>query len=77
MYGKLQLLHLPPRKGKAAFQAHRENKEPGDHAAAAAANNKGGKLPAEKAEAIMKACDRIISGQFHDQFVIDGHYAVD
>ena len=39
--------------------------------AAAAANNKGGKLPAEKAEAIMKACDRIISGQFHDQFVID------
>ena len=39
--------------------------------AAAAANNKGGKLPAEKAEAIMKVCDRIISGQFHDQFVID------
>ncbi len=39
--------------------------------AAAAANNKGGKLPVEKADAIMKACDRIISGEFHNQFVID------
>ncbi|QRF75469.1 Fumarate hydratase class II [Thermoplasmatales archaeon] len=39
--------------------------------AAAAANNMGGKLPADKADAIKKACDRIIGGEFHNQFVID------
>ncbi|MEM0156256.1 MAG: aspartate ammonia-lyase [Thermoplasmataceae archaeon] len=39
--------------------------------AAASANNKGGKLPDDKKDAIMKACDRILAGEFHEQFVID------
>lgn len=39
--------------------------------AAASANNMGGKLPDDKKNAIMKACDRILAGEFHDQFVID------
>ncbi|MEM3675593.1 MAG: aspartate ammonia-lyase [Thermoplasmataceae archaeon] len=38
---------------------------------AAIANNLGGKLPKEKADLIVKACDRILSGSLHDQFVID------
>jgi fumarate hydratase class II/aspartate ammonia-lyase len=39
--------------------------------AAASANNMGGKLPEDKKGAIMRACDRILAGEFHDQFVID------
>ena len=38
---------------------------------AAVANNLGGKLPKEKMEAIVKACDQIFSGKLHDQFRID------
>ena len=40
-------------------------------AAAAAANRELGLLADHKAEAIVKACEEIRSGQFHDQFVVD------
>lgn len=43
--------------------------------AAAKANYQGGKLDKSKADAIMKACERIINGEFHDQFVIDIYQA--
>ena len=35
------------------------------------ANNKGGKLSADRMEAIVKACDQIYGGKLHDQFRID------
>ncbi|MCL4332197.1 MAG: aspartate ammonia-lyase [Candidatus Thermoplasmatota archaeon] len=38
---------------------------------AAIANNKGGKLPPDKEEFIVKAADKIISGSLHDNFRID------
>lgn len=38
---------------------------------AAIANNIGGKLPKDKADPIVKACDQIYSGKLHDQFKID------
>ena len=40
-------------------------------AAAAAANRELGLLADDKAEAILKACEEILSGQLHDQFVCD------
>ena len=39
--------------------------------AAARANRKLGHLPRAKAEAIEQACDAIITGRYHDQFVVD------
>jgi aspartate ammonia-lyase len=39
--------------------------------AAALANRRLGYLPADKAEAIDRACARIAEGGFHDQFVVD------
>jgi aspartate ammonia-lyase len=39
--------------------------------AAAMANHKLGVLAAEKKKAICKACDEILAGKFHDQFVVD------
>ena len=39
--------------------------------AAALANKEVGVLDAEKADAIIKACDRLIAGEFIDQFVVD------
>ncbi|AKA48148.1 aspartate ammonia-lyase [uncultured archaeon] len=39
--------------------------------AAAVANNKGGKLPDDKKDLIVEACQKIIDGEYHDQFVID------
>lgn len=39
--------------------------------AAALANKAVGVLEADKADAIAKACDRIIAGEFNDQFVVD------
>lgn len=39
--------------------------------AAALANKEVGVLPAEKANAIAKAADKIIAGEFQDQFVVD------
>ncbi|CZE46081.1 aspartate ammonia-lyase [Campylobacter geochelonis] len=39
--------------------------------AAALANKEVGVLDAEKADAIAKACDRLIAGEFLDQFVVD------
>ncbi|PXF32580.1 aspartate ammonia-lyase [Pokkaliibacter plantistimulans] len=39
--------------------------------AAAAANAELGMLEQVKADAIAHACDRIINGEFHDQFVVD------
>ncbi|MCL4334640.1 MAG: aspartate ammonia-lyase [Candidatus Thermoplasmatota archaeon] len=39
--------------------------------ASAWANMEGGKLSKEKADAIIRACEMIISGKYHDQFVID------
>lgn len=39
--------------------------------AAALANKEVGVLDAQKADAIAKACDRIIAGEFLDQFVVD------
>ncbi|MFP8968264.1 aspartate ammonia-lyase [Pokkaliibacter sp. CJK22405] len=39
--------------------------------AAAAANRDQGQISLEKSSAIMLACDRIIDGEFHDQFVVD------
>ena len=39
--------------------------------AAALANRELGVLEATKAAAIVKACEEIVSGKFHDQFVID------
>ncbi len=39
--------------------------------AAAVANNKGGKLSDEMKDMIVKACQKIIEGEYHDQFVID------
>ncbi len=38
---------------------------------AAIANNLGGKLPKDKMDAIVKACDRILKGELRDQFVVD------
>jgi fumarate hydratase class II len=35
------------------------------------ANRKLGLLPADKAEAIDRACGLIIRGQYHEQFVVD------
>ncbi|WP_169785296.1 aspartate ammonia-lyase [Campylobacter curvus] len=39
--------------------------------AAALANKEVGVLAADKADAIAKACDRLIAGEFRDQFVVD------
>ncbi len=39
--------------------------------AAAPANAELGVLDAARAEAIAKACDEIIAGKLHDQFVVD------
>ncbi len=39
--------------------------------ACARANRKLGNLEAEIAEAICRACDDIIEGQYHDQFIVD------
>lgn len=39
--------------------------------AAALANKEVGVLEAEKADAIVKACDKVIEGEFLDQFVVD------
>lgn len=39
--------------------------------AAALANKAVGVLDADKADALVKACDRLISGEFLDQFVVD------
>ena len=39
--------------------------------AAASANLEVGVLPAHKAEAIIAACDDIVAGRLHDQFVVD------
>ncbi|WP_306529116.1 lyase family protein, partial [Campylobacter sp.] len=39
--------------------------------AAALANKEVGVLDAQKADAIAKACDRLIAGEFRDQFVVD------
>lgn len=39
--------------------------------AAAAANHELGYLSADKHAAIVKACQRIIKGEFHDQFLVD------
>lgn len=39
--------------------------------AAAVANNKGGKLSGEMKDLIVKACRKIIDGEYHDQFVVD------
>ncbi len=38
---------------------------------AAIANFTGKKLPAEKKDLVVRACDRIIAGEFHDNFVLD------
>ena len=38
---------------------------------AAVANKLGGKLPSDKSDAIVKACDRILKQEFNDQFIID------
>lgn len=38
---------------------------------AAVANKMGGKLPQDKADAIVKACDRILKGELHGQFIVD------
>ena len=38
---------------------------------AAIANRIGGKLPDDRTDAIVRACDRIIKGEIHDQFIID------
>ncbi len=43
--------------------------------AAALANADGGALDKEKADYIAKACDEIIGGKYHDQFVIDVYQA--
>ncbi|MFA6858011.1 MAG: lyase family protein, partial [Treponema sp.] len=39
--------------------------------AAAYANNESGVLPAEKKDAIVKACDEIINGCFRGEFIVD------
>lgn len=39
--------------------------------AAAITNNEAGDLDDEKTQAIIQACDEIIDGQWHDQFIID------
>ena len=39
--------------------------------AAALANKEVGVLDADKADALVKACDRLIAGEFLDQFVVD------
>src|SRR5687767_3863533 len=39
--------------------------------AAAIANSQAGRLPLELCTAIVKACDGIIAGEHHDQFVVD------
>ncbi len=38
---------------------------------AAIANRLGGKLPEDKSEAIVKACDRILAQEFNSQFIVD------
>ena len=38
---------------------------------AAIANNRGGKLPSDKSEAIVKACDLLLKGEHHEQFIVD------
>ncbi len=43
--------------------------------AAAAANSRTGSLEKRKADAMMKACDEILSGRFKDQFLIDAYQA--
>ncbi|MGC8608545.1 MAG: aspartate ammonia-lyase [Thermoplasmata archaeon] len=43
--------------------------------AAAMANAEAGSLDKEKADYISKACDEIIAGKYHDQFVIDVYQA--
>ena len=40
--------------------------------AAAITNNEAGLLDGKKANAIIIACDEIIKGKFHDQFIVDG-----
>jgi aspartate ammonia-lyase len=42
--------------------------------AAALANNELGVLPKDKMDAIVAACDEVISGKLHDQFVEDMIY---
>jgi aspartate ammonia-lyase len=39
--------------------------------AAAYANHESGVLPAEKADAIVKACDEVIEGSFRGEFIVD------
>ena len=39
--------------------------------AAALANEDAGLLSAERAQAIAKACDRLLAGELHDQFIVD------
>jgi len=39
--------------------------------AAAITNNETGRLPKEKADAIIKACDEILEGRFLDNFIVD------
>lgn len=39
--------------------------------AAALANAEAGRLDAERREAIVRACDEVIAGEHHDQFVVD------
>ena len=39
--------------------------------AAAMTNRDSGRLDARKAEAIIQACDEIIAGKLHDQFIVD------
>src|SRR5690348_8092317 len=39
--------------------------------AATLANQKLGLLPKDKAQVILKACDEMLKGQYHDQVVVD------
>jgi len=39
--------------------------------AAAMANSQAGRLPPDLCEAIVRACDAVIAGEHHDQFVVD------
>ena len=39
--------------------------------AAALANRKAGELPAASADALVKACDEVLSGKLRDQFPVD------
>ena len=40
--------------------------------AAAISNREAGRLPEEKAAAIINACDEIISGKLKEEFIVDG-----